>query len=103
MFVNGCHIVSSLCAANEEGFSSVVSRSKEIPAKSPGGTVSVQRVERGPFATIKAAIQYAQDWADIDAPPPLVTGTPEPVTPATPVTPADDSAPETSEAVEITP
>ncbi len=47
MHVNGCHIVSILCADGDEGFSSTVTRDE---------------VSRGPFLSIQKAVECARDW-----------------------------------------
>lgn len=47
MFVNGCHIVSKLNAEGEEGFESVVTKNE---------------VTKGPFLSMRAAVECARDW-----------------------------------------
>ena len=58
MDVNGCHIVSTLCADNPEGFSSSVARGEVI---------------RGPFATIREAVECAMAWKVVSEVDPGVT------------------------------
>lgn len=43
----GCKIVSTLCADNPEGFSSTVEKGE---------------IRRGPFLTIREAVECARDW-----------------------------------------
>lgn len=74
-YVNGCHIVSTLCADNPEGFSSTVSRTV---AGSDGKPVEIVR---GPFKTVYAAQKYAHSWSEANAQTPPDVPNPEPVDP----------------------
>lgn len=71
MDINGCHIVSVINADFADGFAPTVSRyvgCRKIPNPVPEDAI---KISRGPFLTIRAAIQYAQTWNDANEPPPM--------------------------------
>lgn len=71
-WVNGCHLVSTLCADSLEGFLTTVSRSVEITATVDGRPITTSsQIIRGPFKTIVEAQQYAHAWIDASSPPPI--------------------------------
>ena len=69
MHVNGCHIVSTPCADNPEGFSSIVSRCRSERNDDDTTIDDSAEVRRGPFNSIQAAVKYAMSWNKIGNPP----------------------------------
>ena len=99
MYVNGCHIVSKINAESSEGFSSTVSRNRvgSGPAASEASTAqpAVTEILRGPFMTIKEAIDYAQLWNDAANPPPFPQASSVEASKSEPAaTPVTESSPE---------
>lgn len=84
MDVNGCHIVSVLCADGDEGFSSTVSRYVGVRWLTDlinGIPADAIKVERGPFLSIPAAVLYAHSWSDATTPPPMPLPKPKVIVP----------------------
>lgn len=71
--INGCRIVSVLNADAEDGFLPTVSRYVGLrnPPSDDELPKDAVKVSRGPFATIRAAIEYAKTWNDAETPPPM--------------------------------
>lgn len=67
MFVNGCHIVTTISWESPDGLSSVVIRTR-------GDGETSEKIEKGPFLVMLDAVTYAHSWNDYDNPPPMTGG-----------------------------
>lgn len=84
--VNGCRIVTEASNSAPDGVLSTVTREITVPGVLPPDAKpddvaqpTIEAISRGPFATLKEAVDFAKLWVDPANPPMLPTSEPQPI------------------------